>query len=73
MQAGLGTAKKILANFWFEDRRARNGVCRVTVLDEYGHKHMVSLILPDFCLEFVVGVCCGGLLIVAKILNFVSR
>lgn len=27
---------------------------------------MVSLVLPDFCLESVVGVCCGRLLTAAK-------
>ena len=65
-KGGLGTAKEFLAILLFEDGRTRNGVCTVTVFDEHGQKHMVSLVLSDFCLEFVVGVCCGGLLTVAR-------
>ena len=41
-------------------------MCTVTIVDEYRHKHMVSLLLSNFCLEFIFGVCCGGLLIVAS-------
>ena len=41
-------------------------------LDEYGDKHVVSLVLSDFCVEFVCGVCCGSLVTVEKVLHFVK-
>ena len=55
-----GLLNKFQLNFLFEDRRTRNLVCTIIVLEEYGHKHMVTLFLSYFCLDLLLGYVVAG-------------